>query len=124
MVIGVFGLALVASGVFPMDPMRGYPPGTPDATPATFSMRHRLHDWAGIIVFTSVPAAAAIAAFTLPAPMWQWWSGIACAGATAGFISFGQAWEKDSPSAGVTQKATIILGWIWLATLFAYMATR
>ena len=24
----VFGLGLVGSGIFPMDPMRGYPPGT------------------------------------------------------------------------------------------------
>lgn len=28
--IAAFGPGLVASDIFPMDPMRGYPPGTPD----------------------------------------------------------------------------------------------
>jgi len=42
--VAVFGLALVASGVFPMDPMRGYPPGTPDETPPELSWRHHVHD--------------------------------------------------------------------------------
>ncbi|WP_262403428.1 DUF998 domain-containing protein [Actinomadura sp. CNU-125] len=55
--IAVFGASLVASGVFPMDAMRGYPPGTPDGTPDDTSVRHRLHDWAGAVVFGSLPVA-------------------------------------------------------------------
>ncbi|MDR7384543.1 DUF998 domain-containing protein [Promicromonospora iranensis] len=39
LVVAVFGVALVASGVFPMDPMRAYPPGTPDETPTEVSTR-------------------------------------------------------------------------------------
>jgi hypothetical protein len=69
-VIAVLGLALVASGVFPMDPMRGYPPGTPEGTPPTTSRRHQLHDSAGAVVFTSLPVGAVVAALTLGETVW------------------------------------------------------
>jgi len=120
--IGVFGLALIASGVFPMDPMRGYPPGTPDGTPAGTSRPHRLHDAAGIVVFGSLPVAAAIAALALHDPVWRWWSGLTAIAMTAGFIIFGQAWEEDAPRAGLVQRAVIIPGWSWLGALFAHAA--
>ncbi|WP_106402006.1 DUF998 domain-containing protein [Actinocorallia populi] len=118
--IGVFGISLVASGVFPMDAMRGYPPGTPDGTPDDVSLRHRLHDWAGMVVFTSLPAAALIAAFSLEEPAWKWYSGLTSAAFTAGFLAFGHAWETDSAYAGLIQRVTIICGWAWLGLLFLH----
>ena len=117
-VTGVFGLALVASGVFPMDPMRGYPPGTPDGTPEELSSRHHLHDWAGMAVFTALPAAAFIAAFVLEDPLWRWYSGLTATAFTAGFLAFGHAWETDAAYSGLIQRVTIICGWIWLGSLF------
>ncbi|QFG24333.1 DUF998 domain-containing protein [Actinomadura sp. WMMB 499] len=121
--IGVFGASLVASGVFPMDAMRGYPPGTPDETPEEVSLRHRAHDWAGVAVFTSLPVAAFAAAFAVPDPGWKWYSGLTGAALLAGFFAFGQAWETDSRYAGLVQRAVIIVGWLWLGMLFAYAAT-
>ena len=59
--IGVFGVSLLVSGLFPMDAMRAYPPGTPDETPTEYSRRHTIHDQAGAVVFTSLPGAAIIA---------------------------------------------------------------
>lgn len=55
--LAAFGLSLVASGVFPMDPMRGYPPGTATGTPTMTSRHHKLHDAFGVLVFSSLPAA-------------------------------------------------------------------
>ncbi|WP_026402526.1 DUF998 domain-containing protein [Actinomadura rifamycini] len=120
--IAVFGASLVASGVFPMDAMRGYPPGAPDGTPAETSLRHRLHDHAGAVVFGSLPVAAAVAAFAVPDPAWRWYSGVTAVLFTAGFGAFGHAWETDSARAGLVQRATIIVGWLWLGLLFAYAA--
>ena len=120
---GVFGLALVASGVFPMDPMRGYPPGTPDGTPEDLSSRHHLHDQAGMAVFTSLPAAAFIAAFVLEDPVWKWYSGLTATAFTAGFLAFGHAWETDAAYTGLIQRVTIICGWIWLGLLFLQAAS-
>ncbi|PZG14864.1 DUF998 domain-containing protein [Nonomuraea aridisoli] len=120
--IGVFGLFLVASGVFPMDAMRGYPPGTPDETPAKVSVRHKLHDFAGAVVFGSLPTAAIVAAFVLPEAGWKWYSALTAAGGIAGFIAFGQAWESDHPRAGLMQRATIVVGWVWLGLLLWHAA--
>jgi hypothetical protein len=113
-----FGLALVASGVFPMDPMRGYPPGTPDTTPERFSRRHRWHDVAGMVVFAAVPIAATIAALTPAVGSLRWYS--AATGVAAALLLgvFGRAWERDSPRAGLWQRLAILVGWTWLAVLF------
>ena len=113
----VFGLALVASGVFPMDPMRGYPPGTPDVTPTTYSRRHQLHDYAGVLVFGSLPATALAAALNLDDRAWAVFSGAAAAGLVVLFLWFGSAWERDSPRAGLVQRVNIIVGWAWLGAL-------
>ncbi|MFD6857011.1 DUF998 domain-containing protein [Rhodococcus sp. NPDC060090] len=120
--IGVFGLSLVVSGLFPMDAMRGYPPGTPDETPTEYSRRHTIHDQAGAVVFTSLPAAAIIAVFTVPGAGWAWFSGLTAAALTAGFVVFGQSWENDSRYAGLIQRAVITVGWAWLALLFVHAA--
>lgn len=114
----VLGPALVASGVFAMDPMRGYPPGTPDTTPERFSRRHRWHDVAGIAVFSAVPAAAAIATLVPAAGPPRWYSAATAVASAVLFGVFGRAWERDSPRAGLWQRLTIAVGWTWLVVLF------
>ncbi|WP_052668861.1 DUF998 domain-containing protein [Nitriliruptor alkaliphilus] len=116
-VIAVFGLALVASGVFPMDPMRGYPPGTPEGTPPTTSRRHQLHDAAGAVVFTSLPVGAVVAALTLGDVVWSAYSAVTAVvfGVAAG--RFATAWEADDPRTGLFQRVAIVSGWTWLALL-------
>ncbi len=123
MAIGVFGVALVASGVFPMDAMRGYPPGTPDQTPADVSRRHKLHDWAGAVVFLALPVASILATFALPGAVWKAYSALTAAATFAGLLAFGQAWEDDHPRAGLIQRLTIVIGWVWLGLLFSRLAS-
>jgi hypothetical protein len=53
-----FGVGLIVSGLFPMDPMRGYPPGTEPGTPAVLSRSHKVHDAFGFVVFASLAAEA------------------------------------------------------------------
>lgn len=112
----LFGVALVASGVFPMDPMRGYPPGTPDGTPAETSRTHALHDHAGVAVFSLLPAASVVAAIVLDGG-WRWVSGVTATGLIVLFVTFGQAWESDHPRTGLVQRVMIVGGWAWLAVL-------
>jgi len=119
--IGVFGLGLVASGIFPMDAMRGYPPGTPEGTPPDFSRAHRWHDWAGFLVFGLVPVAAAAAAFTLDSTAWIVYSGATAVATGIGFVVFGAASEQDHPRAGLIQRIVIVVGWAWLAALCAHL---
>lgn len=116
LVLTIFGLGLVVS-VVPMDPMRGYPPGTPDTTPTTYSLRHQLHDWAGAAVFGSVPVAAVAGAVAVDGPLMTVYSAATALVTAVLFVVFGSAWEADHPRAGLIQRVTIVAGWGWLGVL-------
>lgn len=117
----VFGLALVASGVFPMDPMRGYPPGTPDTTPSETTTAHKLHDAAGVAVFTSLPAAALVAALVLDDTFWVVLSAVTAGALVLLLVGFVTASKADSPRVGLIQRLMIIVGWTWLALLCLHL---
>lgn len=122
--LAIFGLGLVASGLFPMDQMRGYPPGTPDGDPTDHTTGHKLHDYAGTVVFMALPAAAAIGAFVLPGVTWRILSAIVAVGLMIGFVAFGSAWENDSSKAGLIQRAVIVPGWLWVTGVLLDFAYR
>lgn len=121
--VGALGLGLVASGVFTMDPMRGYPPGTPDTTPKKYSTRHGLHDWAGTVVFLLLPGVPFIAVFGLDDPVWKVASGITAAVSAVAAGAFGRLWEEDAPRTGLVQRTAITVSLVWLGCLFARAAT-
>lgn len=112
----LFGVSLVASGAFPMDPMRGYPPGTKEGTPEDTSRAHELHDWAGMAVFGLLPVVAAVAGFVLDGA-WRWYSAAMVVALVVFFLWFGQAWEEDRPRTGLVQRLMIVTGWAGLALL-------
>jgi hypothetical membrane protein len=119
LLLGVFGLSLVLSGVFVMDPIRGYPPGTaPDATGG--SWQHAVHDGAGIVVFLSLPVACFVVARRFAARPRPGWVRYCLATGLAGlalFVWFGVAWEADHPQAGLIQRILIIVDLTWVAAL-------
>ncbi|GGC53723.1 DUF998 domain-containing protein [Hoyosella rhizosphaerae] len=119
----VFGVGLILSGLFPMDAMRGYPPGTPDTTPATFSRRHQWHDHAGAVVFFTIPVMPAVAVFTtaFSAEM-RGASAIVVVLAVVLVSRFATAWENDEPRAGLWQRAALALIMVWLVVVCANVA--
>ncbi|HEX7353099.1 DUF998 domain-containing protein [Brachybacterium sp.] len=121
LVVVVLGLALALSAV-PMDPSRGYPSGAPSGDPDPPSRSHRIHDLAGAGVFFSLPIIAIVAVFVLP----EWWMRLGSAAMAAWlFVALGlfsRAWEAHSPRAGLAQRAFIVPGWLWLASLFCVLA--
>ncbi|AEF42321.1 DUF998 domain-containing protein [Hoyosella subflava] len=116
--ITLLGLALIASGIFPMDAMRGYPPGTTDTTPTTFTRRHLWHDRAGAVVFLLLPVLPAIAAVTAD---FGWavrtYSALTSVLAVVLVHRFTTAWESDAPRTGLWQRAALILVLSWLAAV-------
>ena len=56
--VAAAGAGLIASAVFPTDPVGGYPPGTPDM-PAGFSRAGTAHNLAAIPVFLGLPRRGA-----------------------------------------------------------------
>ncbi|OPG11424.1 DUF998 domain-containing protein [Microbispora sp. GKU 823] len=125
LLVGVAGLAMVVSGLFTMDPMRGYPPGSSD--PITTSWHHQAHDVAGVVLFLALPAAC----FPISRRLGSGWRAYLLLTAAAGLVLmvwFGTAWEAGAANAGLIQRILIAvdLGWISLLAvhLLAFGVSR
>jgi hypothetical protein len=57
LLIGVFGVSLVAGGVFVADPALGFPPGAPAGIPDQLSWHGLLHGFAPLIGFSALIAS-------------------------------------------------------------------
>ncbi|MDF5755949.1 DUF998 domain-containing protein [Spongiactinospora sp. TRM90649] len=60
--VGVFGVGMIAAGVFPMDPENGFPAGTPDGPVAQMSWHSVTHSAAAAVSFTALAVAAVVLA--------------------------------------------------------------
>ncbi|SDU75963.1 DUF998 domain-containing protein [Jiangella alkaliphila] len=118
--VGVFGVSLLAAGVFVADPVEGFPPGTPASAADTMSWHALAHLGAGTVGFVCF----AIACFALGRRLRR--TGRRGAGAysvasgaliLAGFLavsgSAGASWGVLAFTAG------ILAGWAWLAVTCA-----
>jgi hypothetical protein len=56
LLIGAYGVGLVAAGIFPPDPAFGFPPGAPEGVATVMSWHSQLH---GIAFFVSLPSLIA-----------------------------------------------------------------
>ncbi|WP_420113673.1 DUF998 domain-containing protein [Pseudactinotalea sp.] len=116
--LALFGMALIASGVWTMDPMRDYPPGAPQELD-TESQAHHRHDQAGGVVFSVLPLACLTAAWALAerTPTLAIISGAAAVLLGIASYRFGVLWERASTRVGLAQRLYIVPGWLWIATL-------
>jgi len=75
-----------------------------------------------VVVFFSLPIIATVAVFVLP----EWWMRLGSAAMAAWLFvalgNFSRAWEAHSPRAGLAQRAFIVPGWLWLASLLCVLA--
>src|SRR5687767_1854044 len=55
--LALYGLGLIAGGVFLADPGLGFPPGTPEGIPSTFSWHGTIHAFAPPAALTSLIGA-------------------------------------------------------------------
>ena len=114
--LALFGVGLVVSGVFTMDPMRGYPPGTEPGTPAVLSSRQKVHDIFGFVVFSSLAGAAIAFGLALEGG-WKVYSFASAVLIIVLIVVFATAWERDNPRMGLLQRLMILVGWTWIALL-------
>lgn len=113
--VAMVGIGMIGSGTFAMDPMRGYPPGTPDTTPDEVSREHQIHDWVGALVFMGLPFAAISAAFTLEPLPWQVFSAVVAVVLLGLLALFNAQYARDSPRAGLVQRLVVAVGHTWLS---------
>ena len=120
LLLGLFAFALLVAGVFSTDPALGYPPGAA----AVHTAHGTIHGFAGLLAFSSLPAAA----FVMSAwflrhgdKRWFWYSLAVGLVMIVTFIVSTTVSAMDSagtmPNAptGFFQRIAIITGWTWMA---------
>ncbi|WP_106400859.1 DUF998 domain-containing protein [Actinocorallia populi] len=60
--VGIFGIGMIAAGVFRMDPENGFPVGTPDGPVAQMSWHGIAHSASAAVAFTALAVAAVVLA--------------------------------------------------------------
>lgn len=128
--LGLFGLGLVASGVFRADPMNGFPPGAPSGPPDYPTVDGLLHMVAGSIGFVGLIGACLVFARRFLAEGRGWWAGYSAATGTlflAAFVGVG----AGSHAGGTTLQAVtlgftaaVVLGWLWVSLVLVQLLTR
>ena len=62
LLIGIYGLGLIGTGIFVADPSYGFPPGTPEGSPAAISLNGLLQFISAGIGFLALIAARMVLA--------------------------------------------------------------
>ena len=115
--IGVYGLSLVAAGVFRADPALGFPAGTP-ADAHTVSWHGTLHLVSGSVGFLGLIAACLIvgrAAAARGARGWAVYSRITGVVFLAGFAGIASGSHGALTTLPFT--AAVVLAWSWISVL-------
>ena len=119
--LGVYGIGLIGAGVFPADPGRGFPLGTPDQV--ALSREGLLHFAFGGLGFYALVAACQVFARRFFAQRQRAWA--ICSVVTGvGFLASFIAVASGSTSATVMLLFYAAVAWIWLwhTALVARMA--
>lgn len=112
--LGMFAIAMLVAGVFTTDPGLGYPVGAPEV----HTTHGTIHGFAGLAVFTLLPAAAFVMAWHFAATRAARWAvysvavGLALIVLFFGGFAVGQV--QNAPT-GLYQRIAIITGWTWIA---------
>lgn len=114
--LAVYGVALVAAGVFRADPMNGFPAGTPDGPPAHPTVAGTLHVVAGGVGFLALVAATWLLAGRLRRQGRRREALRARLVGGAFLVAFaGIASGASSPAVNLAFTAAVILTWAWLS---------
>lgn len=127
--IGLIAIGLLGAGLFVTDPLNGYPPGTPDL-PLQYTVSGRLHRLFSSLVFLGLPGACFVLARLFGRwgertwAIYSWVTGIAFVAlfvvTSVGFAQVGGL----ASFAGLFQRTTLTIGWIWLTLLAVYMLRK
>lgn len=121
--LGASGLGSVIAGVFPPDPVRGYPPGASTRPPLEgLSVRARVHDATGPLMFLSLVGACLALTGRLSSP----WDAYTIMTAVVGFgmlIWTFVAYKRDASNLGLVQRVFIAVFYAWIVAIGIHLAT-
>lgn len=115
---GLYGLGLVAAGIFRPDPALGFPPGTPAGRPASVTLAGTLHFVSGAVGFLGLILACFVVARTFSRQGRAWWSRYSVATGVLFFAGFaGIASGSGKPWLNVAFGIAVVLAWAWLSAV-------
>jgi hypothetical protein len=129
LLLGLYGLGLIGSGIFVADPMNGFPPGTPDGAPVEPTVSGMLHIVTGSLGFLGLIAACFVFARRFASLKLRRWAAYSAVTGIAFFAGFmGIAAGSQQTGAGlqfVTLAFTVavLLGWTWITLVMARLIT-
>ena len=116
--LALYGLGLVAAGVFVADPAGGFPPGAPAGRPEHFSWHSMLHGVAAIVAFTCLFAAGLALAYRFARERRAGWAAYT---AITAVVSFVLPWIPN-PWGGVVLFVASAIAWVWYTALTMHLA--
>lgn len=125
LLIAVIAIGLLGAGFFVTDPLSGYPPGTPDL-PLQYSVTGRLHRLFSAFVFLGLPFACFVFARLFAnwgQRSWALYSRLTAIAFVGMFVVTSVGFAGVAPLvnyAGLFQRITLIIGWLWLTLLAVY----
>jgi hypothetical membrane protein len=124
--VGVWAIGLIGAGLFVTDPVGGYPPGTPLRI-AEYSTAGALHDAFSLPAFIGLAAASFVYGRRFARRGLRGWAAYSVGTGVVfvvGFILSSIGFDQNEPFAdlaGLLQRLTVIIGWVWLTALAAHL---
>ncbi len=123
--IGIYGLGLIAAAFFTADPALGFPPGTPEGPPAVITTRGLMHFVSGGIGFFALIAGCFVFAARFRGEGRSSWTMFSLATGVLFFAGFaGVASGAQSRTLVVAFYLAVLLAWTWLSALFRSAPVR
>jgi hypothetical protein len=127
LLLGLFGLGLIGSGIFVADPMHAFPPGTPAGPPVEPTTSGMLHIVTGSLGFLGLIAACFVFARHFALQQQRNWAAYSVATGViflAGFIGIAAGSQQTGTALQVVTLAftmAVILGWAWISLVMAQL---
>jgi hypothetical membrane protein len=127
LLVAAHGIGLLGAGIFVTDPVSGYPPGTPDHLQSYGSAHAALHDLFSVGTFVGLPIACLVLARRFAGWGERGWAIYSAATGlvfVALFVLTSIAFNQVEPLVqfgGLLQRATVTVGWTWLALLAVHL---
>lgn len=116
--LGLYGVGLLAAGLFAADPMNGFPAGAPLGRPESISWHGLLHVFAAAAGFLGLVAACWVMGSRFAAERrrgWTWFSRLTGVLLLLAFVGVGSG--SSSTAVVLAFWAALILAWGWLAAV-------
>jgi Protein of unknown function (DUF998) len=113
--IAVFGLGLIASGVFVMDPENGFPIGTPEGPAQAMSWHGIAHIVAATVAFTGLAAACIVMTVRMVRRRAGW------AAVLNGFVALALLAPVNPAWASIQLAVTAVVAFTWTTALAVWL---